>query len=85
MEVYTVEDFSKILPNWCTQKALRLNFNDILDGPIFVSGRSKNLKFSPGRSKSRFQRPEAQFFAKKVHKKGQLCAENFFRPLKHQI
>ena len=46
------EDISKILPNYCTQKTLKLHFKDISDGPIFVSGRSENLKFPPGRSKS---------------------------------
>ena len=33
------EDFSKILPNCCTQKTLKMHFMDISDGPIFVSGR----------------------------------------------
>ena len=61
------EDFLKVLPNWCCQKALKLNFKDISDGPIFVSGRWKNLKFSPGRSKSTYQRPDAQFCAIKAH------------------
>ena len=37
-------EFSKILSNQCTKKALKLHFKAISDGRIFVSGRSKNLK-----------------------------------------
>ena len=61
------EDFLIILQNQCIQKALKLHFKVILDRPIFVSVRSKNLKFSPGRSKSTFQRPDPKFYAKKAH------------------
>ena len=44
--------FSRFFEN-CTKsintKSTSMHLNDISDGPIFVSGRSKNLKFSPGR------------------------------------
>ena len=33
------KDFLKILSNRCTQKALKLDLNDISEGLIFVSGR----------------------------------------------
>ena len=60
------EDFLKILPYQCIQRALKLLFKDLPDGPIFVRESSKNLTFSPGRSKSTCQRPDDQFCAEKL-------------------
>ena len=34
------------------QKSSEIAFQGHYDGPIFVSGRSKNLKFAPGRTDS---------------------------------
>ena len=66
-ESAVLEDYDDLLqffPDWCTQKALKLHFKDISDGPIFVTGRLKFFIFFPGRLKSISQRPGAHFFAK---------------------
>ena len=45
---------------------------------FFVSGRSKNLKFPPGGSRLTFQRPDAQFCAKRPHVKNKLASPIYF-------
>ena len=57
-----------------------MHFNEISDGPIFVFGRSKNLKFSPGHYKSSFQRQDAQLCAIKVHN----WTNNTLNAIKHE-
>ena len=59
--------FSINLPNQYTKNTLKLHFKAISDGPICVSGHSKILKFPRGRSKSTFQRPDAQFDFENFH------------------
>lgn len=50
--------------NIMNQKTLKLHFKAFSDDYLFVSGRWKNHKFSPGRSKPTFKRPDIDFALK---------------------